>query len=489
MAAVAEIYQRVIYQEQSQDHHPPEFQLHPEMAATPESSYSQMMQRLAVDSPRLREIAATAELSQHARRNLDRFLSSAGTTSERYGAVLRSSEAVGRALTIFEFSEYLTDILVRHPAEVALLPQIDEPLNFGRGRTVRRRSAQRERRGRSGFCLPGPLAHDKVDRSEAHAILRRQYRRRVFLSGARDLFQQREVFDSLSQNTVAAEAAIQAALAIAGAPAGFTVMGLGRLGAREFDLLSDADVLFVCDEACGQEEMRRVAAQMMDALTAYTLDGTVFPVDARLRPHGREGELIVTPSQLAAYFHDEAKPWEALTYLKLRHVAGDGEVGSRALQAVRKEIAEIATRADFDSELQDVRIRLERSDAAANFKTGAGGIYDLDYLAGALQARHHLWLAGNLRERLDRLHEHGLLDAGQWDQLKQSALFLRTLEHLVRLVTGRARKWLPVAEHPHRALQKLLWRVLRAENSFDLEMRLAEVLRQTRAIYRQCGMP
>ena len=486
MSAVTEIYQRVIYQEQSQDHHPPEFQLHPEIPATPESSYSQMMQRLAVDSPRLREIAGSAELSQHARRNLDRFLSSAGTTSERYGAVLRSPEAVGRALTIFEFSEYLTDILVRHPAEVALLPQIEELSTSGEAELF-------DEGPRSESVVADPvfayLAQEKVDRSEANAILRRHYRRRVFLSGARDLFQLREVFDSLSDNTTSADAAIQAALAIAGVPAGFAVMGLGRLGAHEFDLLSDADVLFVCDEGCAQEEMRRVAAQMMDALAAYTLDGTVFPVDARLRPHGREGELVVTPTQLAAYFRDEAKPWEALTYLKLRQVAGDGEVGNRVLESVQEGIAAIATRPDFDSELQDVRLRLERSETAVNFKTGPGGIYDLDYLVGSLQARHQLWLAGNLRQRLNLLHQHGLLDAGECDQLTQSALFLRTVEHLVRLVTGRARKWLPVAEHPHRGLQKLLWRVLRADDSFDPEMRLSEMLRQTRSIYRQRGMP
>ena len=120
MAAVAEIYQRVIYREQSQDQDAANFQLQPEVAATPENTYSQMMQRLAVDSPRLREIAGRDELSQHARRNLDRFLSSAGTTSERYGAVLRSPEAVERALTIFEFSEFLTDILVRHPGDFTL---------------------------------------------------------------------------------------------------------------------------------------------------------------------------------------------------------------------------------------------------------------------------------------------------------------------------------------------------------------------------------
>jgi len=50
-------------------------------------------------------------------------------------------------------------------------------------------------------------------------------------------------------------------------------------------------------------------------------------------------------------------------------------------------------------------------------------------------------------------------------------------------VTGRSRKWLPVAEHPRRAVQKLLWRVLSGEDSFDPEMRLAEVMRQTREIY------
>ena len=269
-------------------------------------------------------------------------------------------------------------------------------------------------------------------------------------------------------------------------------MGLGRLGAREFDLLSDADVLFVCDEpaaAGNSEEMRRVAEHMMEALTAYTRDGTVFPVDARLRPHGREGELIVTPTQLAAYFRDEAKPWEALTYLKLRYVAGASEVAERALQVVRKGIAEIAVRREFGPELNEVRTRLERSETAPNFKTGPGGIYDLDYLAGSLQARHQLWLAGNLPERLRLLREHGLLQVSEMERLSEGALFLRTLEHLVRLVTGRGRKWLPVAEHPHRSVQKLLWHVLGAEDSFDPEMRLAEVLRQTRKIHLRYQQP
>ncbi len=488
MTAVAEIYQRVIYQEQNQDRgvDQQEFELKPEVPVTPENSYNLMMQRLATDSPPLREIAARPELSQYARRNFERFLSSAGTTSERYGAVLRSPQAVERALEIFEFSEYLTDILVRYPAEVSLLEQVGDRPSAEAAGLFDDSSPRKE-------AIPDAvlvyLAQGRAARSEAMSILRQHHRRSIFLSGARDLFLLRPVFQSLRDNTVAADAAIQAALAIAGSPGGFAVVGLGRLGAWEFDLLSDADVVFIRDERSDNEEMRRVAELLMEALTAYTRDGTVFPVDARLRPHGREGELIVTPSQLAGYFADEAKPWEALTYLKMRHVAGDTEVGDRALAAVREGIARIAARSGFETELNEVRMRLERSETGPNFKTGPGGIYDLDYLAGVLQARHQVWLTGNLRERLQLLHESGLLKTDEFERLAESALFLRTLEHLVRLVIGRARKWLPVADHPRRSMQKLLWRVLGAQESFDPEERLKQILHQTREVFLRHWRP
>ena len=331
-------------------------------------------------------------------------------------------------------------------------------------------------------CLP-TWAMAGLDRTEAISILRRHYRRRVFVSGALDLFQLRDVFDSLDDNTAAADAALRAALAVAGASAGFAVMGLGRLGAGEFDLLSDADVLFVCDEAANQEEVRRVAERLVEVLTAYTREGTVFPVDPRLRPHGREGELIVTPAQLSAYFRDEAQPWEALTYLKLRYVAGDRDLADRALQTVRQGISAMARKPGFDAELADVRTRLERSEGAQNLKTGPGGSYDLDYLAGSLQARHQLWLPGNLVERLRLLRDHHLLAEDEYQPLVENARFLRTVEHVIRLVTGRTRKWIPLAEHPRRGVQKLLWRMLGAEDSFDPEMRLADVMRQTRNIY------
>ncbi len=479
MAAVQEIYGRVIYREQTQDQETAEFRLRPEIVATPESTYGQMMQRLAVDSPQLREIASRSGLSQHTRRNLDRFLSSAGTTSERYGAILRSPAAVERALTIFEHSEFLTDILVRHPDAVVLLNEIKERPEDVEPKLLE--FDQVERTAEDPVFTYAAKAD--VDRAEAMSILRQQYRRRIFRSGALDLFHRRDIFDSLKDNTAAADAAIEAALALAGTPDGFAVMSLGRLGAREFDLLSDADILFVCDHGCNRTIISRAAQQLMEALTAYTKDGTVFPVDARLRPHGREGELMVTPAQLEAYFKEEAKPWEALTYLKLRYVAGDRHLADRVLLSVQAGIGAMAERTEFEAELSDVRTRLERSESPQNLKTGAGGSYDIDYLAGMLQAKHRLWLVGNLSERLQWLHQHGLLPEQQTQGLIESARFLRNAEHLVRLVSGRTRKWLPVAEHPRRSVQKLLWAILSTRESFDPEIRLAEVMRRNREAY------
>jgi glutamate-ammonia-ligase adenylyltransferase len=262
-------------------------------------------------------------------------------------------------------------------------------------------------------------------------------------------------------------------------------MSLGRLGTWEFDLLSDADVLFVCDHNMDKEESQRAAERLMEALTAYTRDGTVFPVDTRLRPHGREGELIVTPAQLEAYLREEAKPWEALTYLKLRYTAGDLAVAQRALEAARNGIAEVAKGTEFGRELSEMRERLERSESMQNLKTAPGGSYDIDYLSGFLQARNQLWFVGNLPARLQMLTNHGCLSDDECHELVESAHFLRTIEHLVRLVSGRARKWLPVAEHPRRAVQKLLWQIMGGGDSFDPEMQLTKVLRQTRSVYRK----
>jgi len=156
--------------------------------------------------------------------------------------------------------------------------------------------------------------------------------------GARDVVELRDVYESFEATTAAAEDVMATAVRLAEAE-GLAVMALGRLGGGEFDLLSDADVLFVCDEGDDRIALTKCAEKMMHVLSAYTREGTVFSLDARLRPRGGEGELLSTPAQLTAYFEQEAQPWEALMYTKMRFLAGSQALGNRATGTLTRTAA------------------------------------------------------------------------------------------------------------------------------------------------------
>ena len=482
MTAVAEIYRRIVYREQDAESADAnrESSLQRVFPATAEDSYSKIMDRLATDAPDLLAQITRVPATPHARRNLDRFFNSAATNPERYSAVLRAADSIGLALRIFECSEYLSDILIRHPTDLAVLQESSErpPTSTGNRFAL---STQPE----VDTPHPAPTTRtlSALELQQAQVTLRRRFRRTMLAANARDFFHQPVIWEVMDVNSTAGDQAIAGALAIVGTPPGFAILALGRLGSREFDVLSDADLLFVADDAADYSECRRTAERVMQFLTAYTREGTVFPVDARLRPHGVEGELVTTPGRLLAYFASEAKPWEAISYLRLRLVAGSREMGERVLRLLRGASLAIAQRDDFAAELQGMRQRLEASDADPNFKTGLGGTYDIDFLVGCLQARHALWCNGNLAARINLLRQNSLLDANDARELSANAAFLRRLEHHVRLVTGRPYKWLPPGDHARSVLHNLISSRPEQTPVSDLDVTLAVLLRRNREIF------
>jgi glutamate-ammonia-ligase adenylyltransferase len=493
MTAVAEIYQRVIYQQQTHSYQQgpgAEFELWgaPEPAAS-DYSQQQLLERLASDCPALNPAAIRRELGPHGRKNLYRFLGSAATSSQRYGAVVRHPKGVEAALKLFERSEYLTDILVRHPEEVATLsalgppPQRWEVFNLFGSELVPARAASDP--------VFAYLADSSASHADKLALLRRHYRHRVLASGSRDITEGRGVSESFAETTNAAEDAIAAAFAMAGSPEGLAVMALGRLGSGEFDVLSDADVVFVCAEGCDTEALTRAAEQMVQALAAYTRDGMVFPVDPRLRPRGSEGELLVTPRQLETYFKDEAQAWEALMYTKLRFIIGSRNLADECRTAVKTLFARFAAGQSFLEAVREMRTKLDLADAPERtFKTSAGGIYDIDFLCSYLVVKHGVdHKAGSLRDRLWLCVASGLLEKADAAALDHAAELFRTVEHVVRLVVGRARKWLPATEHARQVTEQLTSTILGQEFPHGLEVEIVRSCQQVRGIYERMMVP
>jgi hypothetical protein len=69
--------------------------------------------------------------------------------------------------------------------------------------------------------------------------------------------------------------------------------------------------------------------------------------------------------------------------------------------------------------------------------------------------------------------------------LDHAAELFRTVEHVVRLVTGRNGRWLTVAEHARKAIEILAARILRREFSDGLEQELLRTFSEVRNIYDQ----
>ncbi|HET9837435.1 MAG TPA: hypothetical protein VFR84_04310 [Candidatus Angelobacter sp.] len=469
MGRVAAIYERIIHSQKQREKGGTE-------AAAADSYYigarelafDQLMQRMRADSPALYEAIAALPQTKHARRNLHRFLGSAMANAERYNLLLENVAAMERATAIFASSDYLSDALVRQPQMVRVLNDIPRAGN----------GVAAEQSGRISLRSSGRSV------SESVAMLRRKFHQASFAIAATDVLLPRPAFVSLKLNTQLADEAVRAALRIVNAEKSLAVFALGRLGTEEFDIGSDADLLFVRAPEADEQEARLDAERLVQALASYTKEGPLFAVDARLRPHGGEGELVTTAAQLDRYLAEEAQPWEALTYSKLRFVGGNAEVKPLVLAPVWHRIIEIACRPGFRPAVEEMRTRLEKSNRyPGSFKLAAGGFYDIDFIASYVMLTQVTLVAGNTEEKLQGLREAGLLPAGIVEPLREAALLYRTADHAIRLVTGRVRPELPAVEHQRLAVDKIVKQILQWPGEIDLQAELQRTQQEVREMF------
>src|SRR5262249_17945132 len=160
----------------------------------------------------------------------------------------------------------------------------------------------------------------------------------------------------------------------------------------------------------------------------YTNEGLVFPVDTRLRPRGAEGELLVTPAQLEAYFASEAQPWEALTYTKLRPVSGSLELSRKTVEVSVSLFSRFVAEHDFADAVREMRQKLQDASAPEkSIRTSAGALYDIDFLSSFLLVKHAIApKTGNLRDRIWRCAAAGVLESKDAALLDHAAELFRT---------------------------------------------------------------
>jgi glutamine synthetase adenylyltransferase len=132
---------------------------------------------------------------------------------------------------------------------------------------------------------------------------------------------------------------------------------------------------------------------------------------------------------------------------------------------------------EFVPELRAMRKRLKDVSGADSIKTGAGGLYDLDFVVGLLEARSTVPAAGNqLSARLQALMERELLSAEDGSKLQQATELFRRVDHAIRVVEGCSRLWLPESDVTRATVEKLI-------GCSDLDGILRAEMRNTREVF------
>ncbi len=231
------------------------------------------------------------------------------------------------------------------------------------------------------------------------------------------------------------------------------VLVLGKMGSREMGYLSDLDLAFVYDpkphETGAQIPMNvvRFVQRFMRMLSVPLIDGPGYPVDARLRPTGNYGPLIVTWSNWVEYYGTKADLWEIQALQRARCVAGHAVMR----QWIESEVPRICyIRRDPDEvwgRLCHLRGRMQRERAdertdAVDLKLGFGGLTDLEFVAQGTQLIHG-WKEPRLkqprvRDALGAALQHAFDDDGITREVCALHDGLRALEHRLRLYTNLA---------------------------------------------------
>ncbi len=318
--------------------------------------------------------------------------------------------------------------------------------------------------------------------AESLAVLRKTWAKIILKIAFFDVFEKTGLQTVRALQTKLAEASMETAVLVARRELEksfktefddfpFGVLGLGKLGGGGMDYGSDLDLVLIYDDEknCPVTDLTRkefyakAVEIFVTTLSSLTRDGSLYRVDLRLRPDGKNGATAVGKNALFNYLENRSAIWEWLAYVKLRGVSGDLALAKSAEAKAREIIHENARQSQIsDSRFQKlreetkrIRERLEneksnsRKGKEVDIKFGEGGLQDVYFAIRFLQLKDNLPDDAENRSTLfslERLLKSKSLAAEDFENFSEGYKFLSELDHNLRLTVGRSTR-LPIANH------------------------------------------
>ena len=261
-----------------------------------------------------------------------------------------------------------------------------------------------------------------------------------------------------------------------GQPVQLWIIGMGKLGARELNVSSDIDLIYVYEHdgdtagieggrgrISNHEYFARAVKAIYSLVGDTTEHGFVFRVDLALRPNGNSGPAAISLSALEEYLQVQGREWERFAWLKSRVVAPTSCIGSPEVQALRGVVLPFVFRRYLDYSVFDALRSLHRQirdhaakrsaghpERANDVKLSRGGIREIEFTVQLLQVVRggqfpELRCRPTL-EALQRLAQAGLMPQETADAMARAYVFLRQVEHRIQYLDDQQTHVLPTRD-------------------------------------------
>ncbi len=250
------------------------------------------------------------------------------------------------------------------------------------------------------------------------------------------------------------------------------IVGMGKLGARELNVSSDIDLIFVYSHEgqttgvdaqqrgsiSNHEYFQKLVRSICQLLADVSEHGFVFRVDLALRPHGNSGPAAISLAALENYFVANGREWERFAWLKSRVVACTGALSeAKALQEVVNpfvyrrylDYGVFEALRQLHGQIRDHANRRAagRPERANDVKLSRGGIRELEFIVQVLQVVRggqfpELCTRPTLKA-LQRVAASGLMPEATAQALSLAYEFLRRTEHRIQYLDDQQTHVLP----------------------------------------------
>ncbi len=254
------------------------------------------------------------------------------------------------------------------------------------------------------------------------------------------------------------------------------IVGMGKLGARELNVSSDIDLIYIYDEdgdtagieggrnaLTNQEYFSRAVKRIYALVGDTTEHGFVFRVDLALRPNGNSGPSVVSLGALEEYFQVQGREWERFAWLKSRVVAPRVCIKDGSAQNLRGTVLPFVFRRYLDYNVFEALRTLHRQirehaakraaghpERANDVKLSRGGIREIEFTVQLLQVvRGGQFPELRTRPTLDalpRLARAGLMPEDTAAALARAYEFLRRVEHRIQYLDDQQTHVLPTRD-------------------------------------------